>query len=166
VQRKFFPLDKNYVLEQVQLDQEEDLLRYLVDFVKVEYLMRHNPLGLMDETIARILQYHACDFSRLHDLYITLAGVFRFRYYHHNQLSFIFTGEEPCDVYTREWRQTFKKWIKELSRSRQFLLGVLELTVFYPSEHEERFICSRLKASVAGFFELKIHQQSGYLRSA
>jgi hypothetical protein len=36
VLRKFFPLDKNYILEEAQLSLEHTLLQYLVDFVKIE----------------------------------------------------------------------------------------------------------------------------------
>jgi hypothetical protein len=46
VQRKFFPRDKNYVLEDAQLSLENPLMTYLVDFVKVEHLLHNNPLGI------------------------------------------------------------------------------------------------------------------------
>ena len=103
VVRKFFPLDKNYILEQAQLSVADSLLEYLVDYVKVQYMLQHNPLGLVDETVNRIQQHEIHDFSRLQDFYITLAGIFRFRHYHDNQLEFIFSGEEPYDRYCREW---------------------------------------------------------------
>jgi hypothetical protein len=166
VQRKFFPLDKNYVLEQVQLSLQHDLLHYLVDYVKVEYLLHHNPLGLIDETVQRIQQHRQQDYPRLYEFYVTLSGIFRFRYYAHNQLSFIFSGEDPTEVYAREWTTTFKTWVREMCRHRQFLMGILELTVFYPSEDEARFIGNRLQAFVASFFDVKIHPQKGILKSA
>ena len=166
MQRKFFPLDKNYVLEQVQLLLQDDLLRYLVDFVKVEYLLHHNPLGLVDETVQRIRQHQPDNLAPLSEFYITLAGIFRYRYYHSNQLSFIFSGEEPDAVYRREWTTAFKSWVKEMCRHRQFIMGILELTVFYPSEDEARFIGNRLQSFLATFFEVKIHPQKGILKSA
>ncbi|MCS6974856.1 MAG: hypothetical protein NZM13_10265 [Cyclobacteriaceae bacterium] len=166
MQRKFFPLDKNYILEQVQLSLEKELLHYLVDFVKVEYLLHHNPLGLVDETVQRIQHHQSEDFQRLHEFYMLLAGIFRYRYYGDNQLSFIFSGEEPDEVYLREWTTVFKYWVREMSRHRQFLMGILELTVFYPAEEQARFIGNRLQTFVASFFEVKIHPQKGILKSA
>ncbi|MDL5050904.1 hypothetical protein QQ054_33430 [Oscillatoria amoena NRMC-F 0135] len=164
--RKFFPQDKNYVLEEVQFSLEKQLLAYLVDFVKVEYLLQHNPLGIVDETIQRIERHQSDDWSKLHNFYITLAGIFRYRYYHDNQLTFIFSGEEPFDRYRNEWEGVFKKWIKALCCHKNFLIGVLELTVFYPEQEEARFIGSRLEVLAADFFEIKIHPQKGIVRKS
>ncbi len=164
--RKFFPQDKNYVLEEAQLSLEKKLLAYLVDFVKVQYLLQHNPLGIVDETVQRIQQHHADNYTRLHDFYIVLAGIFRYRYYSDNQLAFIFSGEEPFIRYQHEWETEFKKWVKALCQRKNFLMGVLELTVFYPQEAEARFIGERLTVIAAEFFEVKIHPQKGITRSA
>jgi hypothetical protein len=166
VVRKFFPLDKNYVLEEAQLSLQKSLLEYLVDFVKVQYLLQHNPLGLVDETVYRIQQHQSTDLTNLQDFYINLSGIFRFRYYHDNQLEFIFDGQEPFDRYCREWQSEFKGWVRELCRQKNFMMGILELTVFYPHEAEARFIGNRLTESVSRFFELKIHPQKGILKSA
>jgi hypothetical protein len=161
VLRKFFPLDKNYVLEEAQLSLENSLLEYLVDYVKVQYMLQYNSLGLVDETIQRIEQHHTNDFNKLHDLYITLMGIFRFQNYHDNQLEFFFDGREPIDRYREEWTITFKRWISELCLHKNFLWGVLELTVFYPKEAEAQFIGNRMNVFVSQFFELKIHPQKG-----
>lgn len=164
--RKFFPLDKNYVLEKAQLSLEHSLLEYLVDYVKVQYLLQHNPLGLVDETVERIQQHSACDFSKLHDFYISLAGIFRFKYYHDNQLTFIFSGEEPFDRYCREWTAEFRTWARQFCAHQNFIMGVLELTVFYPHDAEAQFIGNRLTAFASQFFEVKIHPQKGIVKSA
>lgn len=162
--RKFFPLDKNYVLEQAQLSLQQTLLEYLVDFVKVQYMLKENPLGLMDETVERIKAHRTIDYSKLNDLYINLMGIFRFRYYHDNQLEFGFDGRDPFEKYTEEWETEFKKWTRELCQHKNFIWGVLELTVFYPQEDEARFIGNRLNTFVTQFFELKIHPQKGILK--
>ncbi|QOI97130.1 MAG: hypothetical protein HRU69_06330 [Flammeovirgaceae bacterium] len=159
--RKFFPQDKNYVLEEAQLSLEKPLLAYLVDFVKVQYLLQHNPLGVVDETVQRIQHHQSDDTSKLHEFYMVLAGIFRYRYYSDNQLTFIFSGEEPFVRYQYEWESEFKKWTKALCLHKNFLMGVLELTVFFPQEAEARFIGERLAVVAAGFFEVKIHPQKG-----
>lgn len=164
--RKFFPLDKNYVLEQAQLSLENYLLDYLVDYVKVQYLLQHNPLGLVDETVSRIQNHHTQDFSKLRNFYITLSGIFRYKYYHDNQLTFIFSGEEPYDRYCREWTEEFKAWIRGFCQQKNFIMGILELTVFYPHDDEANFIGERLTTFATQHFEIKIHPQKGIVKSA
>ncbi|MDH4057324.1 MAG: hypothetical protein OEU76_01100, partial [Cyclobacteriaceae bacterium] len=90
----------------------------------------------------------------------------RFKYYHNNQLTFIFTGEEPYDRYCREWTEEFKKWIRNFCQQKNFILGILELTVFYPHEDEAKFIGERLTEFVTHQFELKLHPQKGILKTA
>ena len=53
--RKFFALDKNYLLEQAQLELEDFLLKDLVDLVKREYEARQNPLGITDSYTLQIV---------------------------------------------------------------------------------------------------------------
>lgn len=162
--RKFFPLDKNYVLEQAQLSLQPHLLDYLVDFVKVQYMLQYNPLGIVDETVQRIENHALSDHTRLNDLYLNLMGIFRFRNYHNNQLEFVFDGRDPFEKYSEEWQIEFKKWARELCQHKNFIWGVLELTVFYPQDDEANFIGERLNAFVTQFFELKIHPQKGILK--
>lgn len=162
--RKFFPLDKNYVLEQAQLSLQHSLLEYLVDFVKVQYMLQYNPLGIVDETVHRIESHHSTEYSKLNELYINLMGIFRFRNYHDNQLQFGFDGREPFEKYSEEWEIEFKTWGRELCQHKNFIWGVLELTVFYPKEDEAQFIGNRLNAFVTQFFELRIHPQKGILK--
>jgi hypothetical protein len=161
VLRKFFPRDKNYILEQAQLSLEQSLLHYLVDFVKVEYLMRHNPLGLQDEMASKIQQHTSQDYRHLHDFYITLAGIFRYTHYSDNQLEFCFDGLDPVVRYQREWSGDFKKWVKEFCRHQNFLRAVLDLTVFYPVESPFLMVDTRMTAFLTEFFDLKIHPQKG-----
>ena len=159
--RKFFPRDKNYVLEQAQLSLEQPLLHYLVDFVKVEYLMKHNPLGIQDEMADKIQQHHSHDYRHLHEFYVTLAGIFRFTYYGDNQLEFIFTGLDDSEKYRKEWTAGFKAWAKEFCQYHNFLRAVLDLTVFYPADSPVLLMDTRMKVFIAQFFELKIHPQKG-----
>jgi hypothetical protein len=166
VLRKFFPLDKNYVLEEAQLSLENALLEYLVDYVKVQYMMQYNSLGLVDDTVQRIEKHRSNDYSKLHDLYINLMGIFRFRNYHDNQLEFGFDGREPFEKYRDEWSVEYKKWVRELCQHKNFIWGILELTVFYPKQDEAQFIGDRLSVFVTQFFELKIHPQKGILKKS
>ncbi len=162
--RKFFPLDKNYVLEEAQLSLESSLLQYLVDFVKVEYLLRSNPLGMMDAMALKIQQHSDSDFRHLHEFYINLAGVFRFKYYRDNQLEFIFEGKDTFRHYQEEWSREFKVWTKSFCKHQNFLRAVLDLTVFYPTDSPVLMVDNRMNAFVSQFFDVKIHPQRGIIR--
>lgn len=162
--RKFFPLDKNYILEEAQLSLQQGLLQYLVDYVKVEYLLRHNPLGIADETAQKIERHSGEDYRHLNDFYLTVMGIFRYTYYSDNQLEFIFDGSDDFKKYQREWSTQFKKWTKEFCKHPNFLRAVLDLTVFYPADSPFLMVDNRMSAFISDFFSIKIHPQKGIVR--
>jgi hypothetical protein len=164
VVRKFFPLDKNYVLEKAQLSLEAPLLQYLVDFVKVEYLLRCNPLGVLDEMVIKIQQHNNADFRHLHEFYINLMGLFRYKYYGDNQLQFIFEGKDDLHKYQEEWITHYKSWVKEFCKYQNFLRAVLDLTVFYPVDSPVLMVDNRMNAFITQHFEVRIHPQKGIVR--
>lgn len=162
--RKFFPRDKNYILEQAQLSLENSLLQHLVDFVKVEYLLNYNPLGIADAAADRIQQHTGTEYIQLHEFYLNLAGVFRYKYYGDNQLEFLFDGRDPFDRYTDEWQLTFKQWMKEFCKHENFIKAVLELTVFYPEDYTPQMAGLRLSNFITRFFDLKIDGEKGIVK--
>lgn len=162
--RKFFPRDKNYVLEEAQLSLEKSLMTYLVDFVKVEHLLQNNPLGIMDDTFLKLQQHAVHDFSHLREFYISLAGVFRFLYYSDNQLEFPFDGQDEFEKYQNQWSESFKSWTKDFCKHDNFRRAVLELTVFYPDDYTPQMAGLRLSAFITKFFDLKIDAQKGILK--
>lgn len=164
--RKFFPRDKNYVLEEAQLSLRDPLLEYLVDFVKVEYLLKCNPLGLMDEHSLRVTSHQAHHFTHLYEFYISLAGVFRYKYYGDNQLQFVFDGRDDSERYREEWSGTFKRWSQEFCRHESFIRAVLELTVFYPDDYTPQMAGLRLSAFITKSFEVKIDPQKGIIKKS
>lgn len=162
--RKFFPRDKNYILEEVQLSLEQGLLQYLVDFVKVEYLLRHNPLGVEDEMTKKIHGHDSHDFRHLRDFYLILAGIFRFEHYSDNQLAFDFDGRDPRERYRHEWTSAFRQWVKEFCQHHNFLRAVLDLTVFYPADSPVIMVDNRMNNFINHFFDVKIHPQKGIVK--
>lgn len=162
--RKFFPLDKNYVLEQAQLSLETPLLQYLVDFVRVEYLLRCNPLGMMDNMAVRIRDHQGCDLTLLHEFYINLMGVFRYKFYSDNQLEFNFDSKDVFEQYQEEWTVRFKEWTKSFCTHQHFLRAVLDLTVFYPADSPVVMADNRMNAFIAQYFEMKIHPVKGIIQ--
>jgi hypothetical protein len=165
VVRKFFPRDKNYILEKAQLSLQQSLLHYLVDFVKVEYLLHQNPLGLMDKTAEKIHLHQSADFRHLNEFYINLMGVFRYTYYSDNQLTFIFEGKDDFQKYRDEWTVQFKGWVKEFCKHPNFLRAVLDLTVFYPIDSPVVMMDTRMNTFITHFFEVKINPQRGIVKA-
>lgn len=164
MQRKFFLRDKNYVLEQAQLSLEQPLLQYLVDFVKIEYLLRHNPLGLEDELATKIQAHNNSDFRHLKEFYVNVMGIFRYEFYGDNQLFFDFDGRDPFEKYQGQWEAHFKKWVKEFCTHQNFLRAVLDLTVFYPVDSPILLMDTRMNTFITHFFEVKIHPEKGIIR--
>jgi len=165
VLRKFFPKDKNYILEEAQLSLEQKLLQYLTDYVKVEYLLRSNPLGISDDTSRKIEAHCNDDFSHLHEFYLNLTGVYRFMYYNDNQLQFIFDGRNDFEKYQDEWQRDIKRWTKDFCKHDTFIRSVLELTVFYPEDYTPQMAGLRMNASITKFFDVKIDPQKGILKT-
>jgi len=165
VLRKFFPRDKNYILEEAQLSLEQKLLQYLVDFVKVEYLLRSNPLGISDDASRKIQDHSATEFNHLHEFYLNLTGVYRFTYYSDNQLQFIFDGRNDFEKYREEWETAFKQWAKDFCKHETFIRAVLELTVFYPEDYTPQMAGVRLSTFITRFFDVKIDPGKGIVRN-
>ena len=164
--RKFFPRDKNYVLEGAQLSLKHPLLSYLVDFVKVEYLLQNNPLGIMDDTFLKIQHHSANDYSALSEFYINLAGLFRYLYYQDNQLEFPFDGQDEFSRYQTQWSTVFKTWTKDFCKHDNFRRAILELTVFYPEDYTPQMAGLRLSIFITKFFEVKIDPEKGIVKKS
>ncbi len=162
--RKFFPRDKNYILEEAQLSLENSLLTYLVDFVKIEYLLQNNPLGIVDDTFLKIQEHSSHNHNHLSEFYINLAGVFRYLYYYDNQLEFSFDGQEEFVKYQNQWSKVFKAWTRDLCKHDNFRRAVLELTVFYPDDYTPQMAGLRLSTFITKFFEVKIDIQKGIVK--
>jgi hypothetical protein len=129
VVRKFFPLDKNYLLEAAQLELTDRLLSELLEHVKEAYELRNNPLGIVDEFFLRIRNYKADNFDSLKIFYQTLAGVYRYKF-GDNQLEFMWDGVDQLERYKKEWSVFFADQSKNFCKNELFLKAVLDLTVF------------------------------------
>lgn len=137
---------------------------YLLDFVKVEHLLHHNPLGILDDTYLKIQNHSTNDFSHLREFYMTLAGVFRYLYYSDNQLEFTFDGQDHFQRYQHEWTQFFKTWTKNFCKYDTFRRAVLDFTVFYPKDYTPQMAGLRLSSYITKFFEVKIDPQKGIIK--
>jgi len=163
--RKFFPHDKNYLLEDAQLRTRDRLLTILIDRAVETYQQLNNPLGLNDAFSERIANYFPKNLQALYSFYDTLAGVYRFKF-GENQLSFLWDGRDHLDKYEEDWTVAFQDWIARLCSEMQFAQAVLDLTVFLSENHTVHLAANRMNAVMLERFEVKIHKQKGILRVA
>ncbi|MEL7006607.1 MAG: hypothetical protein AAFN93_28365 [Bacteroidota bacterium] len=165
MQHKYFPLDKNYLLESAQLDSERELIIELIDFTKQFYLEYRNPLGLEDDTIRAIKNHKTVYTSRLEEFYRNLAGIYRYKY-GQNQLEFLFDGLDHRTKYKQDWHTTYRKWLIEFCSKPSFIKAVLELTVFYPEEKKSLLAENRMKVFLTQQFDLKVYKYKGIQKVA
>lgn len=152
VVRKFFPLDKNYLLEEAQLELMDDLLSGLLEQVKAVYETRCNPLGIADGFFLRIRNYKPDNFSSLKNFYETLAGIYRYKY-SDNQLEFLWDGVAHTEKYKKEWSAFFADQTRSFCKSELFIKAILDLTVF---NNYSPLAENRMNNFMLNTFEVKI----------
>ncbi len=158
--RKFFPLDKNYLLEDAQLRMQDCLLSELIECSKAAYQQLHNPLGLNDPFTEKIVDFKLGDLSPLNSFYQNMAGIYRYKF-GENQLNFLWDGKDHAQKYQEDWSFTFQQWTKQLCHQAQFVQAVLDLSVFLPENRQAHLAENRMNAVMLGLFDLKFHKQRG-----
>lgn len=158
--RKFFPLDKNYLLEEAQLSLQDYLLFGLIEKSKIIYQQKNNPLQLEDAFSLRITNFQPNNFEPLHNFYHTLAGIYRFKH-GDNQLAFLWDGQNHFEKYQTDWKETFEQWASEFCQRDQFVQAILDLSVFLPENRSAPLAENRMNFVMLQYFDLKIHKSRG-----
>lgn len=158
--RKFFPLDKNYLLEEAQLALEGALLTQLLEKVKLHYQFIHNPLGLDDSFTRQIKNFTTLNFKPLSDFYQNLAAVYRYKF-GDNQLEFVWDGRDHQVKYQLEWTAVFEQWTDDFCKHELFLQAILDLTVFLPENRHAHLAENRMNHFILKHFEVKFHKSRG-----
>jgi hypothetical protein len=161
--RKFFPLDKNYLLEEAQLALQDTLLTQLIEKIKLHYQLIHNPLGLDDSFSRRIRDFETRNFKPLYIFYQNLAAVYRYKS-GDNQLEFVWDGRDHQEKYQLEWTAAFEQWTNDFCRHELFLQAVLDLTVFLPDNRHAHLAESRMNHFIIKHFEVKFHKSRGLVQ--
>ncbi len=163
--RKFFPLDKNYLLEEAQLLLQDTLLSSLIESVKAQYELLYNPLGLADPLTLKIRNYKPGNVKPLSVFYLNLAGIYRYKY-GDNQLEFIWGGIDHSEMYKEQWTGFFEKQVKNFCHSELFIRAVLDLTVFLPDNRNAQLAENRMNHFMLQAFDVRIHKQRGIVQVA
>lgn len=158
--RKFFPLDKNYLLESAQLQTQDELLSALVEKVKQRYEALYNPLQIPDALSLKIKHYKPRNLKPLLSFYENLAGIYRYRF-GENQLQFLWDGTDHLEKYKSDWAQAFDTWTTQFCESELLVRAVLDLTVFLPENRNAQLAESRMNHFILSRFEVRIHKQRG-----
>jgi hypothetical protein len=160
--KKFFPFDKNYLLEQAQQQVEDELLTLLVKQVTARYESRINPLGILDSFSSKIRNYQPADLNPLHDFYEKLAAIYRYKF-GNNQLEFLWDGTDHFQHYQKVWRETFEQWINNFCQHDLFIQAVLDLTVFLPKGDSTQMLESRMHHFIQKHMDVKFHKTKGIM---
>lgn len=160
MQRKYFPFDKNYILEQAQFDAKQELLVQWVEIVKKTYLLRYNPLGLMDRNIRKIVTTTEYNLQELSELYDELAGIYRYKH-GSNQLELLFDGADHYAKYQADWKDSFVQWVHDFGYSKAFLKAVMEAAIFFPTDRKASLAFNRLRNFVSDQFGVKVYKHKG-----
>ena len=168
--KKFFPLDKNYLLKEAQRLARVPLLSNLVDRVKTCYELQINPLGLEDSFTSKIRHYQFCHTpdqssgttTLLDGFYENLAAIYRYKF-GDNQLGFLWDGSDHIHYYQKTWKEAFIQWTDHFCQHGLFIQAVLDLTVFLPENPTAQLVENRMNHFILKYFEVKIHQKKGII---
>ena len=163
--RKFFPYDKNYLLEEAQLLLQAHLLDSMVESVKVAYEQSYNPLGIPDALTLKVRNFQITDMQLLSEFYLKLAGIYRFKH-GDNQLKFMWDGVDQGERYRNEWIQFFNEQTARFCRSDLFIRAVLDLTVFTSENRNAQLAESKMNQFMLQAFEVKLHKSRGIVAVA
>lgn len=161
--QKLFPLDKNYILRQAQSILEEQMLEMMVFELKKSYTQLYNPLMLMDETFAKILDTYEYPKDRLRMIYRQLCGIYRFKN-KDNQLELLFDGRTHLEKFQEDWSLQLIQWVHELGYHEQYVKTMLRMTLLFDTESRAEWSENHCKFFINEYFELKIIKRKGELK--
>jgi len=160
--RKLFPLDKNYILRQAQDAIEKEMMDLMVEELKKAFTLLFNPLELQDDTYLKILSENSFPEDHLSIIYRQLAGVFRYKF-GTNQLELRFDGKSHFEKYQEDWMSTFQNWIQTLGQNPAYVKNLLRMTLLYDTSSRALFAENRCKSILNEHFGLLIIKRKGNL---
>jgi|TARA_R110001632_G_scaffold174245_1_gene293837 hypothetical protein len=160
--KKLFPLDKNYILRQAQDAIEKEMMGMMVDELKKAFTLLFNPLELQDDTYLKILSEKAFPEDHLSIIYKQLAGIFRYRF-GTNQLELRFDGKSHFEKYQDDWKETLQKWVQILGQNPAYVKNLLRMTLLYDTPSRALFAENRCKSILNEHFGILIVKRKGDL---
>ena len=161
--QKLFPLDKNYILRQAQSVLEEELIDRMIFELKRSYTLLYNPLRLMDETFAQILDTYEFPRERVRMIYRQLSGIYRYKH-GDNQLELLFDGRTHFEKFQEDWSAAFVSYVQDLGIYEQYVKTMLRMTLLYDTETRAEWAENHCKAFINQHFACKVVKRQGELR--
>ncbi len=161
--QKLFPLDKNYILRQAQSVLEEEMIDRMVFELKRSYTFLYNPLRLMDQTYAQILDTYDFPRERARLIYRQLCGIYRYKH-GDNQLELLFDGRTHFEKFQEDWSGALVGYVQELGIHEQYVKTMLRMTLLFDTETRAEWAENHCKAFINRYFELKVVKRQGELR--
>jgi hypothetical protein len=142
---------------------EEQMLEVMVFELKKSYTQLYNPLMLMDETFAKILDTYEYPKDRLRMIYRQLCGIYRFKN-KDNQLELLFDGRTHLEKFQEDWSLQLIQWVHELGYHEQYVKTMLRMTLLFDTESRAEWSENHCKFFINEYFELKIIKRKGELK--
>ena len=161
--QKLFPLDKNYILRHAQSVLEEEMIDRMVFELKRSYTFLYNPLRLMDQTYAQILDTYDFPRERARMIYRQLCGIYRYKH-GDNQLELLFDGRTHFEKFQEDWSDALVGYAQELGIHEQYVKTMLRMTLLFDTETRAEWAENHCKAFINQYFELKVVKRQGELR--
>ncbi len=161
--QKLFPLDKNYILRHAQSVLEEEMIDRMVFELKRSYTFLYNPLRLMDQTYAQILDTYDFPRERARMIYRQLCGIYRYKH-GDNQLELLFDGRTHFEKFQEDWSDALVGYVQELGIHEQYVKTMLRMTLLFDTETRAEWAENHCKAFINQNFELKVVKRQGELR--
>lgn len=161
--QKLFPLDKNYILRQAQSVLEEEMIDRMVFELKRSYTFLYNPLRLMDQTYAQILDTYDFPRERARLIYRQLCGIYRYKH-GDNQLELLFDGRTHFEKFQEDWSGALVGYVQELGIHEQYVKTMLRMTLLFDTETRAEWAENHCKSFINRYFELKVVKRQGELR--
>ena len=161
--QKLFPLDKNYILRHAQSVLEEEMIDRMVFELKRSYTFLYNPLRLMDQTYAQILDTYDFPRERARMIYRQLCGIYRYKH-GDNQLELLFDGRTHFEKFQVDWSDALVGYAQELGIHEQYVKTMLRMTLLFDTETRAEWAENHCKAFINQYFELKVVKRQGELR--
>ena len=159
--KKWFLMDKNYILKEAQLVLKEQLVFWTVAYAREFYQKNYNPLGIEDKTIQMIRDESFNEYHLIEPFYTKLASIYRYKH-GETQLEFLFNGESHYEKYKADWIKTYKDWVDKLYQDKLVLRDILEISVFKNhGEHELELTNLRLQYNIEQYFNVRLYVYRG-----
>lgn len=157
-EEKYFNQDKNYLLKTVQAFSKDFLLQLWLQETLHAYHIQHNPMGLEDDFTIELKENITTSQVIIEEAYDLLAAIYRLDY-GDNQLSFQWDGRTHMEVYDAEWKEMYKKWIKELSLIKGIQRPILRYAIS-KGQVNSYFLTQSIRKEISTFFNVRLRYKT------